>query len=252
MKEWIKEKLESLMSEGRVECMSDISPEGAVDIRWTSNRRRETVQIIQSGAETNAEVAHIEDQDALPATIVESTEAEVFTSQESPSTIVDGTHEEVFAGREEERIESAEAQLSEIESITGPESEVQPETNPYHSMEQSTQEQPKKPKVNRRPYVELVTQMLEQEGGSERQTIIDAVLKKFPTVSKGGIATFLTDAKNPKYSYFKDRAVIVHPKTGKLIFADRVEAFSSEDAPEQEGPAMETTTAATQPEQQAE
>jgi hypothetical protein len=208
------------MNEGRVECMSDVSPEGegAVDIRWTSNRRRETVQIIQSGAETNAEVAHIEDQDALPATIVESTEAEVFTSQESPSTIVEGSQEEVFPGKEE-WVESAETQVSEIESITGPESEVQPETNPYHSMEQSTT---RPPRPSRRPYIDLVRRCLEA-GDMDKKQLLGFIMEKFPSVSRGGASTFLTDLLNPKYTFFRERP-IVKTADGKLIFADRLQA----------------------------
>jgi hypothetical protein len=88
--------------------------------------------------------------------------------------------------------------------------------------------------------------MLEKKDGCERQEIIDAVRAEFPTVSKGSITTFITDAKNPKYSYFKDRPVITHPETGKLIFADRVEKVSAAEAPaetssEQEVPVEEVS-----------
>ena len=55
----------------------------------------------------------------------------------------------------------------------------------------------------------------------DRKEIIQRVMETFKGVRLGGIQTFVTDLKNPKYSHFKDRRVVVSPK-GKLIFEDKL------------------------------
>lgn len=88
----------------------------------------------------------------------------------------------------------------------------------------------KKPKQNKRPYVEYVSTQCLENGLFDRKELIKAIMEKFSGLSKGGVETFVTDLKNPKYSFFKERAVILHPKTGKLIFADKVEETPPETA----------------------
>jgi hypothetical protein len=217
MKEWSKEKMDTLINEGRIECMSDVSSDGTVDIRWTSNRRRETVQIIQS--EMHVETTHSGDQDAMSGPIVESTDADVFASQEVPPTIVEGSHEEVFPGKEEEWVEFGETQAPETMAIAGPESIAQPEANPYHSMEQPAG---RPPRPSKRPYIDLVRTHLEC-GDMDKKQLLGLIMEKFPSVSRGGAGTFLSDLLNPKYTFFRDRPV-VKMADGKLIFADRVPA----------------------------
>jgi hypothetical protein len=159
------------------------------------------------------------------------------------ATTVERMEEEVFAGQEERYIEFVEAQVPETQSIGEPGVAVQPEMTSDGPDEKPA---PKGPRSNRRIFVEYVTSMLEK-GECDRRALVEAVLREFPSVSKGSITTFLTDVKNPKYSFFKDRAVITHPNTGKLIFADRVE----ETFPE---PGIEVTRTETQaqPEQPGE
>lgn len=91
---------------------------------------------------------------------------------------------------------------------------------------------PAKEKKNARPYISFATEALE-EGLYTRAELIEEVLRRYPTVSKGSIQTFVTDLKNPKYSFFKDRAIVVQAD-GQLIFADVVsarEALPGENLP---------------------
>jgi hypothetical protein len=51
--------------------------------------------------------------------------------------------------------------------------------------------------------------------------LLELILKEFPSVSKRGASTFLTDRMNEKYRHWKDRAIT--KTTGeKLIFQDRL------------------------------
>ena len=90
-------------------------------------------------------------------------------------------------------------------------------------------EQPKE-RINKRPYISYVEECLEN-GTYTRKEIIDTVLEKFPTVVRGGIQTFVTDLKNPKYNHFKERVVATNAE-GKLQFQDKVPV--PEVIPEQE------------------
>ncbi len=136
-------------------------------------------------------------EETTPATIVEASEAQVFATQTEGQEAV---------------VTEAENQVVEGPVVEGPvvasEGDTKPEEKPAP-----------KPKVNKRPYLARVTEILEL--GMDRKALVSLVLKEFPTVKKGGIETFLTDAINPKYSFFKDRVVTKSPD-GKLIFADRL------------------------------
>ncbi len=82
-------------------------------------------------------------------------------------------------------------------------------------------ETPKKEKVDRRPYIQFVSNAFENP--CDRKILLEQIMKKWPTVSKGGAQTFLTDALNPKYNYFKDRPV-VKLADGKVVFKDKAPA----------------------------
>jgi hypothetical protein len=75
-----------------------------------------------------------------------------------------------------------------------------------------------KPKADKRPYIPWLSDQLETP--QDRKLLLKTILEKFPTVSKGGAQTFLTDMLNPKYSYFKDRPAIKLPD-GRVVFADK-------------------------------
>jgi hypothetical protein len=133
-------------------------------------------------------------EETSPATIVESTEAQVFATQTEGQDAVVTTE--------------GEGQVVEGTVVTT-EGDTKPEEKPAP-----------KPRVNKRPYIARVTEHLEL-GNMDRKELVNLVLKEFPTVKKGGVETFLTDCLNPKYSFFKDRVVTKSPD-GKLIFADRL------------------------------
>jgi hypothetical protein len=215
-------------------------PEAAFREHGSNRRSKAKAQIEGTQAETQEHVATDGGENAMDVTQVEAQEvAEAVESQESvPATIVESTETEVFP----EQTEDQEVVNTTAEEVVV---ETEGDTTQNQPVEQPAAKPPKL-RVNRRPYVQLVAQMLEKKDGCERQEIIDAVRAEFPTVSKGSITTFITDAKNPKYSYFKDRPVITHPETGKLIFADRVEKVSAAEAPaetssEQEVPVEEVS-----------
>ncbi len=77
----------------------------------------------------------------------------------------------------------------------------------------------KKPKVNRRPYIAFVEISLET-GEFSKKELLEKIMVAFPHCSKGGVNTFLTDLKNPKYRHWKDRAVTVLNE--KMIFEDKI------------------------------
>lgn len=166
---------------------------------------------------------------------MEVTQAEV---EVVPATIVESGQEQVFAGRTEEQTVSNETDGQGVDGqVTASEGDTQQAEKPTE----------KKPRVNKRPYIEFVTEHL-AVGDCDRKELVKLIMDKFHGLSKGGVETFLTDAKNPKYSYFKDRLVIQHPKTGKLIFADCVETEAEEAAAETspEAAATEATEATTE------
>jgi hypothetical protein len=134
-------------------------------------------------------------EETSPATIVESAESVVFAVQTEGQETVDTSKAENL---------TAEGQEATTEGL-----ETQPEEKPAP-----------KPRVNKRPYIAMVTEHFEL-GDMDRKELVNLVLKEFPTVKKGGVETFLTDCLNPKYSFFKDRVVTKSPG-GKLIFADRL------------------------------
>lgn len=125
---------------------------------------------------------------------------------------------------------TAAAETSATESTGGTEVTTVPEiTAPGEAAVQGSTEaqseeatNPPKVKKNARPYISFATGALE-EGLYTRTELIDEVLRRFPTVSKSSVQTFVTDLKNPKYSFFKDREVVAQDN-GKLIFADVVSA----------------------------
>src|SRR5208337_494010 len=80
---------------------------------------------------------------------------------------------------------------------------------------------PKPPKVSKRPYISLVEEHLEL-GDLDKKELLALIMERFPTISKNGVSTFLTDALNPKYSHWKDR-VVSKTVDGKMIFADKIE-----------------------------
>jgi hypothetical protein len=127
----------------------------------------------------------------------------------------------------------------ETEVTTAAESTTQQESAVQGSTEAQTEETTTPPKVkkNARPYISFATGALE-EGLYARAELIEEVLRRFPTVSKSSVQTFVTDLKNSKYSFFKDREVVAQDN-GKLIFADVV---SAREAAEAEGPPVEDTS----------
>jgi hypothetical protein len=98
----------------------------------------------------------------------------------------------------------------------------------------------KKERVSKRPYIALVEEHLEL-GDRDKKELLALIMEQFPTVSKNGASTFLTDALNPRYSHWKDR-VVSKTIDGKLIFADKVEPLQEE---------LETPAQTPQPEQPA-
>ncbi len=105
-----------------------------------------------------------------------------------------------------------------------------------------------KPRLDRRPYIPFLTEALQQP--QDRKSLLKTIMEKWPTVSKGGCQTFLTDMLNRKYSFFKDRAVI-KLADGKVVFADKapiaekVQETSAEPSPaEAEAPAADVVVPA--------
>jgi hypothetical protein len=96
-------------------------------------------------------------------------------------------------------------------------------------------------KKNARPYLELATNALEK-GLYTRKEFITAIMTAFPQCSKGGVETFVTDLKNPKYCFFKERSVVMQAD-GKLIFSDVVPAIDAAEAEAVHGE-LETGTVA--------
>ena len=170
---------------------------------------------------------------------VQEVQTQVEGVEQIPATIVEGSSEEVFPSQTEgqEGVPTTESESQTVDSpVAAHEGDTQPEEKPAP-----------KPRVNRRPYIQLVESHLKL-GDLDRKSLLELVLKEFPAVTKGGITTFITDLKNPKYSHFKPRVAVEHPTTKKFIFADKVETQTVEV------PAAEVVAAIeeTQPEQPGE
>lgn len=148
---------------------------------------------------------------------VEANQVEVV-----PVTIVESSQEQVFPSQSEEQAASAQTESQAVDGqvTAANEGDTEPAEKPVP-----------KQRVNKRPYIEFVTEHL-TVGDCDRKELVKLIIEKFKGLSKGGIETFLTDAKNPKYSHYKDRPVIQHPKTGKLIFADCVKAEAETETAE--------------------
>ncbi len=168
----------------------------------------------QASEENQMEVTNHMAEETTPATIVEATEAEIFPTQtEDPEA-------EVVAGE-------AESQMIE---------------GPVVATEGEAVEQPapaKKERLSKRPYIALVEAHFEL-GDLDKKELLTLIMGQFPTVSKNGASTFLTDALNPRYSHWKDR-VVSKTIDGKMIFADKIEE-----------PVPDVQPAEAQPEQPAE
>lgn len=139
----------------------------------------------------------------------EEREMEAVQAEEVPATIVESGEAEVFAGQEIQTEAPAE------------------ETQPEAKSEQSAQPAPaeKKPRGSKRPYISLVEAHL-TTGDFGKKELLAEILKKFPDVTKGGVQTFLTDLMNSKYRHWKDRAVVKTPE-GKLMFEDMVPSVNA-------------------------
>ena len=186
--------------------------------RSKSKARKTKVDGTQTKGENTMNVTHVEGQEAntavevpeIPATIVESTEAEIFAEQTEGQEVVSTIVEETVAA-------------ADGDTTTQP----------------AEQPAPRPPKVSKRPYISLVEEHLEL-GDLDKKELLALIMEQFPTVSKNGASTFLTDALNPRYSHWKDR-VVSKTVDGKLIFADKIE-----------DPAPDLQPAEAQPEQPAE
>jgi len=188
-----------------------------------------------------AENKEVTNQTAEENKTMEVTQADV---EVVPATIVEGGQEQVFVGQAEGEAVSTEGESQVVDgAVAASEGDTQPAEKPAE----------KKPRVNKRPYVEFVESHLEL-GDLDRKSLQELVLKEFPAVTKGGITTFITDLKNIKYSHFKPRVAVEHPTTKKFIFADKVETQTVEAPAEAEALPADVVVPAeeAQPDAQAE
>ena len=156
-----------------------------------------------------------------------------ISEETTPATIVEASEAEIFA---------TQAETQEAVVTTEAESQVVENTVIVNASETVEQPAPaKKERVSKRPYISLVEEHLEL-GNLDKKELLALIMEQFPTVSKNGVSTFLTDALNPRYSHWKDR-VVSKTVDGKLIFADKIEPLSEE---------LEAPVETTQPEQPAE
>ncbi len=100
--------------------------------------------------------------------------------------------------------------------------------------------QEKKAKKNARLYLDMAINALEK-GLYTRNEFISAIMATYPECKKGGVETFVSDLKNVKYCYFRERPVVMQAD-GKLIFADVVPI---QDAGEAEAAHTELETGTT-------
>ena len=156
-----------------------------------------------------------------------------ISEESTPATIVEATEAEVFAGQ-------ADGQESPVAASEG---DTQREEKPAQ-----------KPKISKRQLIAaLVTEHLEA-GDLDRKELVKLVLARLPEARKGSVETFLTDALNPRYSFYQDRVVTKSPG-GKLVFADRLipGAIAVEQAESTEAHSTEAvSTEEKQPEQPSE
>ena len=152
------------------------------------------------------------------------------TDEAVPATIVEASEEQVFATQTQEAEGTTEAESPVVETAEA--------TTESAAIEQPAPA-PKPPKVSKRPYISLVEEHLEL-GNLDKKELLALIMERFPTISKNGASTFLTDALNPRYSHWKDR-VVSKTVDGKMIFADKIEE-----------PAPDVQTAEARPEQPAE
>lgn len=178
--------------------MSKRSKKAQADAHETASQTAEEARTVEV-VQTDVEV--------VPATMVEATEEQVFTVE---PTVANG----------EAAVTTEDLQNQVVEQPA-----------------QAEQPVPKKPRVDKRPYIPWLTSMLEVP--QDRKILLKSILEQWPQVSKGGCQTFLTDMLNPKYSFFKDRSV-VKLADGKVCFADKAPVASVEEV--QEAPAGELAT----------
>ena len=133
------------------------------------------------------------------------------TDEAVPSTMVEASEEQVFATQTQEAEGTTEAESPVVET-------------PEATTEGEAAEQPapaKKERVSKRPFIALVEHHLEL-GNLDKKELLALIMEKYPEVNKNGASTFLTDALNPRYSHWKDR-VVSKTVDGKMIFADKIE-----------------------------
>jgi predicted extracellular nuclease len=142
------------------------------------------------------EVINHTTEEATPLTIVEATETDIFVTQ------TEGQEAAVITEGKGQVVESTMA-TTEGEAVEKP-------------------APAKKERVSKRPYISLVEEHLEL-GDLDKKELLALIMEQFPTVSKTGASTFLTDALNPRYSHWKEDRVVSKTIDGKLIFADKIE-----------------------------
>jgi hypothetical protein len=170
--------------------------------RSRSKARKTKVEGTQTEGENTMNVTQGEGQEV-------TTEVEV---QEIPATIVESTDAEIFAEQaEDQEVVNVDNIVEETVAAAGADTATQPAEQPA----------PKPPKVSKRPYISLVEEHLEL-GDLDKKELLALIMGQFPTISKNGASTFLTDALNPRYSHWKDR-VVSKTIDGKMIFADKIE-----------------------------
>ena len=194
------------------------SSELAANRKQKAKARKTQVDGTKTEGENTMNVTKVEGQEV-------TTEVEVPETVQT--TIVEGTEEQVF-GDHTEGQEVVNTTVEETVAAAGTETTTQPAEQPA----------PKPPKVSKRPYIALIEQQLEL-GNLDKKELLALIMKQHPDVNKNGASTFLTDALNPRYSYWKER-VVSKTVDGKLIFADKIE------------PVPEAKPAEAQPEQPAE
>jgi len=151
---------------------------------------KKTSKKTQSQAETT-EAPELQNDESAPPTIVESSESEVF----------------------EQTQEQADTTMEQPKEASVPE---QVET----TIQEKKQPAAKPLKPSKRPYIQLCIEHFEL-GDLDQKSLLELILKEFPSCSKGGVGTFLTDQRNDKYRH-KDLRPVVKQQDGKLIFADKL------------------------------
>ena len=208
---------------------SDVASSELAASRKSKSKARKTKS--KSAQTQNQEVVNTEGENTMNVTQVEgkdvNTAAEV---PEIPATIVESTEAEIFAEQTEgQDVVHVDTTVEETVIAADGDTTTQPAEQPA----------PKPPKVSKRPYISLVEEHLEL-GDLDKKELLALIMGQFPTISKNGASTFLTDALNPRYSHWKDR-VVSKTVDGKMIFADQIEE-----------PVPDVQTVEAQPEQPAE